>query len=739
MNTLNKKQQKMLTRLPARVTLQPATNTRLRLSIKPLAITMALLFAPWLTTASFAAPLTLMQAPQSNAGRQPAPNVIISVDDSGSMGWYVDRNQSAPEPEQRMTYLKEALKVAFSDANIPDGRIRLAWQAMWKPGYQNISPGDTNSMRLFTGAHRDNFNNFVNNLKPDSCTPSHKMMVQAGEYMKTTGTDSPFATEPGVANSPVLACRRSYHIFMTDGEWNGVNCGNGDGYTVDGGNADGGGITQLPANPGPNDVVTPYDISNANDQTKIYRDAYGKSYQSTLADVAFHYWATDLQPSIPNSIAPKINHTGAEAIDNVSLQEYWNPKNDPATWQHLSQYTIGFGRGATGWGGVPKWCGKKESDQGQCTLDDNYNNLANGYYGLVAHGTKWGNVLNGDRTQDLWHSALNGRGKFYPARTPDALTAAFKNIIEDATNDTSKPLVSIAASTSYLSSNANAFLAGYDASSWSGTLIARALDVNGVVGAEVWNAGTILDAKDDAGINDRVVLSSNGSHGIAFKWDDNLTAAQQAAMNASDNLGKKRVNYLRGIRDDEVSKGGALRNRSSRLGDIVNSNLWAVGIPSGPFYSESFATFRIGKKGRTPMIYVGANDGMLHGFNATPELGVTVADPATAISGKEMLAYVPRGFMQAPAAAPAPLVSLTDPNYTHRYFVDGQPFSGDVEVGTNSWKTVLVSGLGAGGKGYVVLDVTNPDGFASASASSLVLADTTADTNANIGHILQVQ
>ena len=62
-----------------------------------------------------AAPLDLAQYPAGTASRQPAPNVIVSVDDSGSMG------------TTGITALKDALKKTFSANNIPDGRVRLAW------------------------------------------------------------------------------------------------------------------------------------------------------------------------------------------------------------------------------------------------------------------------------------------------------------------------------------------------------------------------------------------------------------------------------------------------------------------------------------------------------------------------------------------------------------------------------------------------------------------------------------
>jgi len=117
------------------------------------------------------------------------------------------------------------------------------------------------------------------------------------------------------------------------------------------------------------------------------------------------------------------------------------------------------------------------------------------------------------------------------------------------------------------------------------------------------------------------------------------------------------------------------------------------------------------------MVYIGANDGMLHGFSAT--------------DGSELIAYIPQGVAQGD------LRKLTDTTYVHRYFVDGSPFTGDAYIGsTPAWKTVLTGTLGAGGKGYFVLDVTDPSQFTASNAASTVMIDTTASTDADLGHIM---
>jgi type IV pilus assembly protein PilY1 len=305
-------------------------------------------------------------------------------------------------------------------------------------------------------------------------------------------------------------------------------------------------------------------------------------------------------------------------------------------------------------------------------------------------------------------------------------------------NDTSKPLVSIAASSSTLETGLNAFIAGYDATKWKGSLVARPINSStGSIGTkDAWNVATLLDDKNYKLAN-RFVFSYNGSAGINWKTFSDLPNAQKDRLKRDsngdvDNKGQERVDYLRGDRTKEASEsGGIFRDRGSRLGDIVNSNIWYTGKPASGYSMNGYYAFRSivgGKGGRTPMVYVGANDGMLHGFAADD--WPNKVSPKIA-GGTELMAYIPQGI------AEGDLRKLTDTNYDHQYFVDGSPFTGDAFIGsTPAWTTVLVGSLGAGGKGYFVLDVTDPANFTPAKAGALVLTDTTKSSDPDLGHIM---
>jgi type IV pilus assembly protein PilY1 len=185
---------------------------------------------------------------------------------------------------------------------------------------------------------------------------------------------------------------------------------------------------------------------------------------------------------------------------------------------------------------------------------------------------------------------------------------------------------------------------------------------------------------------------------MPFQWG-NLNAAQKLTLNASDGLGEARVSYLRGTRTNE---NGLFRKREDTLlGDIVNSGITYLS-GSGQIYSGSnfpgHAAYRATNKTRPAVVYVGANDGMLHAFSGT--------------DGKELFGYIPGSVF-------ANLPALTALNFEHRFFVDSTPMVGDIQKSASTWGTVLVGGLGAGGKGYYALDITSQNTFATATEATL--------------------
>lgn len=281
-----------------------------------------------------------------------------------------------------------------------------------------------------------------------------------------------------------------------------------------------------------------------------------------------------------------------------------------------------------------------------------------------------------------------------------------------------------AASSTSFQSDSRLFLARLNSDGWSGELNAYPVSESGASSA-VWKAQVQLTGV--AG-DDRIILTYDvdkpSARGIPFRWSSMTTtspASLQTALNKRadgtvDTLGPNRVTYLRG---DSVS---GMRTRptisgtseTNKLGDIVNSSPRYVAKPSLGYGETSYATFSANNASRTAMIYVGANDGMLHGFKAA--------------TGDELLAYVP-SEMYRTRDGQQPLSKLTQTDYgksgnAHRYYVDGSPVMGDICTGdcttVSQWKTILVGGLNAGGQGVYALDITNPANFTEANASSIV-------------------
>jgi type IV pilus assembly protein PilY1 len=694
----------------------------------------------WSAPQAAHAQLTLLREPANARVTEPAPNIILSLDDSGSMGWDLEgcatpdwrvdvygefneagavncpgrNNNTRPS---RMRILRDALIDTFGNTStgnkgiIEDNRVRLAWQSMWdnartsRPaGLQNmqdsIVAGQPNAIRPFSGTHRQNFHSFVTTLSPVFGTPSHKMMSNVNAYMSTgLSVNSPFATLPGVTGAPFRECRRTYHIFMTDGAWNSEVGAIG--------NADGTART-LPDG-------TAYSLTS--DQTRIYRDEWGGTI-GTLADWALANWATDFQTSIPNEIKPLVKQSTPETIGSTTLQPYWNPKNNPMTWQGVTQYTIGFGKSATQWIGRPTWGGDTHSGA-------DYGNLINGgrlnMPGSGTSGLIWGDVFSGGeraRPMDLWHMALNGRGKYYQARSASDLRVAFTDILSTILLDTNTPIAGGTSTSLKLGLGGQAFLSGFDGAQWNGLLNAVTVTSTGSIGAVQWNAAATLDARN-LGSNPRNVLTHNGTNAVGFSWT-NISAEQRTALRGGDSeaLAQERLTYLLGERSRE-QPAGPHRERKSRLGSLVNSSPVFMGPPTLAAVTDSERRAFINNpnhRNRTPVVFVGSNGGMLHAFNAS-----------ASAQGAELFAYVPRG-------AYSKLRDYTLPAYQHQYIVDGTPMVADAKLG-DSWRSVLVGTLGLGGRGYFALDVTNPSAVTASSVLFDLSTPGTSGAESHIGHI----
>ena len=277
---------------------------------------------------------------------------------------------------------------------------------------------------------------------------------------------------------------------------------------------------------------------------------------------------------------------------------------------------------------------------------------------------------------------------------------------------------------------ASSYQSGFDPSTWSGSLKKIKLVSDGSSGQSHmatdadWDAGEVLTGSGAKGADPepgtrKMFVASIGADGSAdsnvnkssgmtpFKWDT-LSANQKSLLDASpidgknDGLGERRLNYLRGMRNLELGQpGGIFRRRDRVLGDIINSKPVVGGVPAVGVPGAAYQKFRDDAKVSIATVYVGANDGMLHAFDAT--------------SGRELFAYIPASMLPR-------MNQLTAPGYVHRPYVDGEISIGEARLG-GEWKTILAAGMGGGAQGLFALDISKPADFGGGMGSVLDFTD----------------
>ena len=321
--------------------------------------------------------------------------------------------------------------------------------------------------------------------------------------------------------------------------------------------------------------------------------------------------------------------------DDPTAANFQDYTKDPAFWQHM--VTFGISIGANG------------------TLNSASNPST------VTWPTPSSNSATG--IDDLWHATVVSRGTFVTAKSSTSFYAslvAALNRINQRNGESSN----VSANSTSLQTGTRIYQAIYQTSTWSGELRAYSIDSSAYTLTQVWAAAAQIPAAAS-----RNIYFLSGSTTKAFTWG-NLSAAQQTALGSSDV-----VNYLRGDQSKELQNGGSFRNRATRLGDIVDSS---------PLYDAT-----------TDTVYVAANDGFLHAFNAS--------------TGAERFAIVPTQLFSQ-------LSVLSTASYTHQFFFDGDIYIKAVpntvlgkaaNATTSGNSQVLVASLGRGGNGLIGVDVTD--------------------------------
>lgn len=356
--------------------------------------------------------------------------------------------------------------------------------------------------------------------------------------------------------------------------------------------------------------------------------------------------------------------------------------------------------------------------------------LAAKYGGFNDHN---GDLLPGSREE--WDKDGDGSPDSYFkvnnfSELADYLNDVFSSV---ATSNGYTPPIS---SSSAVRDGSYIFVSTYDNTySWNGDLVAYQFNDSLTLNKQ-WSAATQLENMSESSLSSsRQLLSWDNENlkGVAFRAGNTTCSSDQTMLNCAQltrliagqsvsgnaaTVQQRAIDYLRGSHTQEVDQGGVFRNRktkegkTTRLGDIVDSVPVYVGSPNFGYTdalegsSHLYSSFRSSHSDRSGMVYVGANDGLMHGFSAA--------------TGKEVFAYAPNAALDAMAAMLDPDYDSDHSNDQHQYSVDGSPTIVDAFF-NDDWHTVLTAGMRAGGKAVFALDVSSPASVNESNASQRVL------------------
>ena len=586
---------------------------------------------------------------------------------------------------------------------------------------------DVDDWVLGLGQQRDKWYTALKSVAPTTGkTPTASAMLRIGNLFETGGAGGLPATVnalPGGAQDPIkLSCQSNYHILFTDGFTNQV------GKPMVAGNADATipGSLSMASIPdvGTDNVMPNLRAGIGGPWMKPFAESGLPAVSDSLADIATYYWARDLRPAMKNDVPAS---SGKDPND----KDY---TKDIAWWQHVNFNAISFGS--------------------EAVLDATNQTAA---MAAVMAGTKnwtattpnpWvptnppGNPSGGPSAiDDLWHAAINSRGKFVYATSPLEVSYGIANILAGIQNQRKSRVGSVFESQILTAANSSIYEVTVEPG-WAGDLLKITLDPSD--GSEIgtaWQASARLKAQLDPVAtgqaepwftNRRIVTMNSATlAGVPF-LHNKLSAAQLASLSPDPTTQQKMVAYLRGgntftlpgpttVTIEGIGI-GQFRQRFGPLGDISNAQAAYVGPANKP-YSDltdpGYSGYKAAWGARSKRVVGASNDGMVHVF-----------DSAT---GDEVFAYIPKALFRGVAGNVATedvtaLQALTYqdggvPIYHHHFYVDSTPRVADIDFtnGGGDWHTIVVGGLGKGGNSYYALDLTDPAAADETAASAKVM------------------
>ena len=560
------------------------------------------------------------------------------------------------------------------------GRAFQPLNSNFRVGIVSLSVGAANGTfqqlpKDFTGTARSNWYDHLYGMNGSGGTPTRPALHNIGRMYADASND--------VVEYP---CQQNFTFVTSDGYWNGSAAA----------------------------TVTNTDSAESAarfcSRIKGCVDTRAQPPQS-LADIALYWYNGGSNTGLA---------TLNSAIDDLSKQGQVPAGPGENSHLHMKTYTLGLGM------------------VGVMDFDRNYDTsptVGGDFYKLVtaASGCPWnsngtyvwpdpqtssGSSTVQERVDDLWHAAINGHGKYLSAADPDEVVTGLNEALNNIQIRTGAAAAAATSTPNISQQDNDIFSDTFTTVKWYGELTDKKIDtVTGVVNPTVvWsttdNLGKLVSAATD--VRDIRMLDASSNTLKPFKyasmnaleksWFDakcvslsqcsSLSAADRALVNDGNNV----VNWLRGQQqhaNDSLFRSYAKTTDASPipivLGDIASAKPAYLREPRKGYTLAGYAAYKAAWAARQATVFAAANDGMLHAFKAGP-----------GDHGEEMWAYVPRITMKK-------LYAQTSLTYgtNHQFTVDGSPEVADVQIG-GAWKTVLVAGLNAGGRGYYALDVTDP-------------------------------
>ncbi len=441
-------------------------------------------------------------------------------------------------------------------------------------------------------------------------------------------------------------------------------------------------------------------------------------------------------------------------IDSDSLFSSYG--DNDAVFSHLTQLTIAFDK----LGSVAKTLTEGADISALIDLDSNPERTT-ADFDLT-------NLID-----DLYYAAISSGGRYYEASSPDNLRATIQaalRVVEETTSgylNSNLSGAAVALNSGSLFDGSILYQALFNAAEWTGNVIAYSID------SEDGTKLTKVAEVDIPTYLNRHIATygcSNVSEtcdGVDFDADS--LKANYLTTSGATTLADAITTYnfdaeLAWLRGDTTYDNNdsypEYRDRQDNLmGDVIHSAPVYIGTPGSPFAnfgaytaegnsSPSYSEFRLSQHiticnddndvtyddcpVRDEMVYVGANDGMLHMFKVNI---VDSDDDGVPDSGAldEKGAFIPKAVLEE-----GKLPELYQAGYTHKYYVDGTVTVGDAyfeptpsgmtvvspdgDADGKVWQTVVVGGLRGGGKGVYAINATEPS-YIYANAGDVTLPD----------------